>query len=94
MADRRTVRVRIEGRVQGVGFRAFVEREALGRGLDGWVRNRCDGGVEALISGPCTSIDAMLDVLRRGPPAARVDMLKATDDGDVPASGFSVAPTA
>ena len=50
-SDRRTVRVRLEGHVQGVGFRYWTERAATDLGLDGWVRNRRDGGVEAVFSG-------------------------------------------
>lgn len=89
----RTVRIRVEGRVQGVGFRAFVEREACCLGLDGWVRNRRDGGVEALASGPAHSIDVFTARLRTGPPAARVDMLKVLDEDASVTSGFTVAPT-
>jgi len=93
MADRRAVRLRIEGRVQGVGFRAFVEREAERHGLDGWVRNRRDGGVEAVVSGPAASVDAMVAACRQGPANARVDMLKAIEEPAAPAPGFSVQPT-
>ena len=63
----RTVHVRIEGRVQGVGYRAFVERNALALGLEGWVRNRRDGSVEAIFQGPDDSIDEMLAALPSGP---------------------------
>ena len=69
----RTVRVRIEGRVQGVGFRYWTERVATGLGLAGWVRNRRDGGVEALFSGPADDVAEMLERCRDGPPSARVD---------------------
>lgn len=63
----------VRGRVQGVSFRAFVEREALRRGVAGWVRNRGDGSVEALFIGPVADVDAMIAACRHGPPPARVD---------------------
>ncbi|MGE0768905.1 MAG: acylphosphatase [Hyphomicrobiaceae bacterium] len=92
---RRVVRLRIEGRVQGVGFRAFVEREAVGRGLDGWVRNRRDGGVEAVLAGPARGIEAMIARCREGPPGARVDMVKVLDEagGGAAPEGFDIRPT-
>jgi acylphosphatase len=92
---RRAVRLRIEGRVQGVGFRAFVERQALARGLDGWVRNRRDGGVEAVASGPASEIDGLIARCREGPAASSVAMVKVIDEneGPEPSSGFSVQPT-
>ena len=73
----------IRGRVQGVGYRAFVEHEALARGLQGYVRNRADGSVEALLVGPPAVLDEMLNALRRGPPASLVqaiDVSEATPD--------------
>ena len=91
--DRRTVRLRIEGLVQGVGYRAFVEREATARGLGGWVRNRRDGGVEAVISGPAGEVDAIVEACRSGPPAARVEMVKMLDEPEPAAGGFEVRPT-
>ena len=63
------------GRVQGVGYRAFVEHEALRRGLQGWVRNCRDGSVEALFAGPREVVDAMIAACRHGPFSARVDAL-------------------
>lgn len=93
-ADRRTVRLRIEGRVQGVGYRAFVERAAVAHGLDGWVRNRRDGGVEAVVSGPAAAVEALIGRCRAGPPAARVDMLRELPEPAAPAPGFAVWPTA
>jgi acylphosphatase len=89
----RVVRVRIEGRVQGVGFRAFVAREAVALGLDGWVRNRRDGGVEAVIAGPDGSVDELLRRCRIGPNGARVDLLREFAEGERPGPGFEVAPT-
>jgi acylphosphatase len=70
---RRVVRLLVTGRVQGVGFRAFVEDEATLHGLDGWVRNRRDGSVEALVAGPADQVEALIAAARRGPPASRVE---------------------
>ena len=63
----------IRGRVQGVGYRAWTEYTALGRGLAGWVRNRRDGSVEAVFSGPAEAVADMVDACRRGPRGARID---------------------
>jgi acylphosphatase len=90
---RKSVRLRIEGLVQGVGFRAFVEREAGARGLHGWVRNRRDGGVEAVLAGPAGRVDAMIDLCREGPPAARVDLIKVLDEPESQARAFIVCRT-
>lgn len=87
------VRLRIEGRVQGVGFRAFVEREATARGLDGWVRNRRDGGLEAVISGEADTVEEMVATCRTGPPHARVAMVKVLSETEPVAPGFEVWPT-
>jgi acylphosphatase len=74
--SRAIVRMFVNGRVQGVGFRAFVAREAARRDLTGWVRNRRDGSVETVAAGPRTEIDAFAGVVRRGPWAARVDAFR------------------
>jgi acylphosphatase len=63
----------VRGRVQMVGFRAFVMRHAGNAGLRGVVRNNPDGTVEAVIEGPRPSVEQMIEVLRRGPSAARVE---------------------
>jgi acylphosphatase len=63
----------IRGRVQGVGYRDFTERTALGLGLAGWVRNRRDGAVEAVFAGTADAVAAMIQACRRGPFNARVD---------------------
>jgi acylphosphatase len=68
----------IKGRVQGVGFRYWVEQEALLRGLEGFVRNRRDGSVEALFSGSATIVAEMLQACLDGPPGAQVS---AIEDG-------------
>jgi acylphosphatase len=67
--------VLIRGRVQGVGFRAWTEVAALERRLQGWVRNRRDGAVEALFIGVEDDVLAMIDDCRSGPPGARVDFI-------------------
>ena len=63
----------IRGLVQGVGFRAWTEYTALAHGLDGWVRNRRDGSVEAVFAGPQTRVMAMIEACEKGPRGARVD---------------------
>jgi acylphosphatase len=65
--------VTITGRVQGVGYRAWVEHRARVHDLEGWVRNRRDGSVEALFAGPADAVADMVAVCRRGPSSARVD---------------------
>jgi acylphosphatase len=90
---RRSVRVRIEGRVQGVGFRYWTERVAAELGLAGWVRNRRDGSVEALFSGSAEDVGEMLDRAREGPPSSVVTSVKVVEEGvDAPA-GFELLPT-
>ncbi|HEV2515950.1 MULTISPECIES: acylphosphatase [unclassified Devosia] len=91
---RRAVHVVITGRVQGVGFRAFVEREAEALRLDGWVRNRRDGTVEAVFAGDESEIQHILMELNAGPPAAAVtDVRTGPYEGPIP-TGFSSLPTA
>jgi acylphosphatase len=73
-AIRQVIRqVRITGRVQGVGFRYRVEHQAMEHDLEGWVRNRRDGSVEALFAGPEPVVTEMVERCRRGPSSARVD---------------------
>jgi acylphosphatase len=67
-----TRHVLISGRVQGVGFRYWVQQEALRRGLQGFVRNRRDGAVEAAFSGPADAVATMLEACREGPPGSAV----------------------
>jgi acylphosphatase len=91
----RSVRLVVTGRVQGVGFRDFVAREAQARGLRGWVRNRRDGSVEALIGGPEARVGEIVEVCRRGPRAARVDHVSAEEASEAEiGGGFSILPTA
>ncbi len=89
----------VRGRVQGVGYRAFVEQEAKRRDLHGWVRNCQDGTVEALLAGDAAVVEDMVAICRRGPFAARVDAIErapghATALKDRrPGQAFSVLPT-
>ena len=77
-ADRSIVHVLIRGRVQGVGYRAWVEDQATLNGLEGWVRNRQDSSVEAVFAGPAQDVAEMVALCRKGPPAARVDAVTET----------------
>jgi acylphosphatase len=88
----------IEGHVQGVGFRAFVQLEAEGLGIRGWVRNRLNGDVEALLAGTARHVDSLIETCRRGPAQARVvnllvRMPEADELIDVPVRGFHLLPT-
>ena len=85
-------RYRIHGRVQGVAFRAFVWREASGLQVDGWVRNRLDGTVEALASGSPETLVRFEKLLQRGPRMSRVDSVEVTLETSVveAPSGFAI----
>ena len=85
--------VRIRGRVQGVWYRAWTVEQATGRGLRGWVRNRRDGSVEALLCGPATQVRDMIEACRCGPPAARVESIDEAAADVVADSGFSTLVT-
>ena len=89
----KSVRARITGRVQGVGFRAWMEQTAERLGVRGWVRNRRDGSVEAVIAGDTSKVDEMLTMCWQGPPAAKVDGV-SVDDAQAPlGKGFEARPT-
>ena len=91
-----TKQLRIVGRVQGVGFRYALQREALARGLAGWVRNRRDGSVEAVLQGDAAAVDAVAAWARRGPPAARVERMDVlpAEAPERAYRGFEQRPTA
>jgi acylphosphatase len=89
-----TVRVRIEGSVQGVGYRVWAQRRAQALGLSGWVRNRRNGAVEALFSGPQSTVAEMLKLCHEGPWSATVETVAVVEEGGPAPSGFSVLPTA
>jgi acylphosphatase len=90
---RRTVTVRIEGRVQGVYYRAWTEETARSLGLDGTVRNTSDGNVEAVFSGPPETVVVMLRRCEQGPKDARVTKVTILKEGGVVAPGFKVLGT-
>ncbi|WP_144223351.1 acylphosphatase [Mesorhizobium amorphae] len=86
-ASGRAALVRIAGRVQGVGFRAWTQRNAISLGLRGWVRNEPDGSVRALIAGSDEAVAAMLSALWQGPAGAGVTSVepKPADLSEAPA---------
>jgi acylphosphatase len=86
----RTVQVLISGRVQGVWFRGWTQETARGLGLDGWVRNRRDGNVEAVFSGPSDSVARMLRLCGEGPPGAGVADVEIVQEGGEAPRGLEV----
>lgn len=99
MTERRFVHITLRGRVQGVGFRAFIAHHAQERGLDGWVRNRENSSVEAVLTGPSHAVEAVLEACRQGPAGAEVKELDLREEeaaGLISSSrpaGFYVLPT-
>ena len=88
-------RLAITGRVQGVGYRDWAVATGQRLGLGGWVRNRTDGSVEALVVGDDEAVGRMIEACRRGPTLARVDAVDVEPvDLDVLPSGFTRLPTA
>lgn len=86
--------IRVSGRVQGVGYRASLQHEARRLGVSGWVRNRGDGTVEALLQGSPQAVEALLDWARRGPPGAKVNDIATSPAEHEPAhDGFELRPT-
>ena len=95
MADVITRRLRITGRVQGVGYRDWCLRTARAAGLTGWVRNRTDGSVEAVVQGTAPRIETFIAGCHAGPPLARVTAVDSTpEDSEDIESGFRQLPTA
>jgi acylphosphatase len=93
MSETIAVRVRITGRVQGVWYRGWTVHQARRLHLAGWVRNRHDGSVEAVFSGPKDAVRAMIDDCRRGPPGAVVGEIIEEAETEPVAPGFRQAPT-
>ncbi|WP_374598875.1 acylphosphatase [Sphingosinicella sp.] len=93
MTDRTARRLRIHGRVQGVWFRAWTLETAQGLGLDGWVRNRIDGTVEALAVGSDEAIEKLIAACHEGPPAAKVERVEVEEAKGIVPRGFKKKPT-
>jgi len=89
-----TKRLRIHGRVQGVGYRYALVEEAERLGVTGWVRNRRDGSVEALVHGAAKEVEELIAWTRRGPPAARVDEVRIEPAEEQAPARFELRPTA
>lgn len=85
--------LRIQGLVQGVSYRWNMVQAARQRGVAGWVRNRHDGSVEAMVAGPRAALDDLVAWARRGPPGARVDRVDV-EPGDGAFDGFEQRPSA
>jgi len=93
MAPEKTVRLRITGKVQGVGYRIWATRTAESLGLRGWVRNRRDGSVEVLATGAPDAVAALVGACRRGPSGAHVTAVTIGDAEDDGSRGFGALPT-
>jgi acylphosphatase len=88
--DRVRKRVVVHGRVQGVFFRDSTRRHAESRGVSGWVTNRPDGAVEAVLEGEAEDVDALVGFAREGPRGADVEEIEVTDEEPEGLSGFEV----
>jgi acylphosphatase len=96
-AEMKTRQIRVEGRVHGVGFRDALRTEALRLGVKGWVRNRADGSVEAVLQGDDAAVGGLIAWAQRGPPLAQVSELReqAAEPGfDRPYRDFERWPSA
>jgi acylphosphatase len=88
-----SIRLRIHGRVQGVAYRAWLVDQARTYGVNGWVRNRRDGTVEALLDGKPAGVEAVSRLCETGPSAARVDRIERTSTEETGPSGFVQWPS-
>lgn len=93
MAGHVKVHVMIEGRVQGVSYRAWTIEQARMLGIDGWVRNRTDGRVEAVFSGFKIVVEEMITRCRKGPILAQIERLEVQDWDENVEQGFHRYPT-
>jgi acylphosphatase len=94
-ATRKTIRMVVTGRVQGVGFRAYLAHAAARLELDGWTRNSGENRVETLVSGGAVALEDFVQIARRGPPGARVDSCVEEEvaEAQLEGRGFRVAPS-
>ena len=86
-------RIHVKGKVQGVFFRAWTIEQATELGLDGWVRNRHDGSVEAVVAGPLARVEELIARCHRGSPPSRVDKVIVEETSGIGAAGFTQTPT-
>ena len=86
-----TKHVHVTGRVQGVSFRAWTQQQAASLDVSGWVRNRSDGSVEAVISGDDRAVETLIAALRDGPPAAKVADVRVSETDEQVGEGFRIA---
>jgi acylphosphatase len=91
--EEKSVHVVVRGRVQGVGYRAWLARCALDLGLKGWVRNRYDGTVEAILLGPASAVEVMLGLCGKGPRFSEVEAVEVSPVVNEGWPDFSVRPT-
>jgi len=89
----KTVGFRVTGRVQGVGYRTWTQREGRRLGLTGWVRNLQDGAVEGILQGEAEHVEAMLVSMKRGPMHAVVARVRFVDAASLETDAFKVWPT-
>ncbi len=81
----------VTGRVQGVWFRAWTRDQAQALGVSGWVRNRSDGSVEAVVAGPHEAVQTLIEALHKGPRAAKVKEVRVTETTELPSeTGFRI----
>lgn len=92
MSDTVTRHLAIRGRVQGVGYRNYIVYKAGQLGIRGWVRNRADGSVEAVVQGPPQAVEEIIACAKRGPRAAAVEDV-TVGEGDGEHTGFILRPT-
>ena len=93
MVQKICLRLIIEGRVQGVWYRGWCRENALELGLDGWVRNRYGGNVEAVLKGEAGAVDAMIALCWQGPGYAQVVNIMVSDEVAEPRPGFEIRAT-
>lgn len=94
MSEPCAVRLRVFGLVQGVNYRESLRGEAQSQDVAGWVRNRADGSVEAVLEGPRAAVEAVVAWSRRGPRAARVERIEVAEEPVAGLAGFERRPTA
>jgi len=90
MEERIRRRAVVHGRVQGVFFRDSTRERARAHGVSGWVCNRSDGAVEAVLEGPTEAVERVLRFLETGPPPAQVDRVEVSEESPEGLSGFQV----